>query len=81
MEESVHDMPACDVINIVLDVTAVAFNHYVPHRHGVNNVLDTQYNPIEYITSGGYFGGNSAGAILVDPGAPSGWYVSANYSF
>ncbi|WP_197513225.1 TonB-dependent receptor [Acidihalobacter aeolianus] len=80
-------MPAFNVLNVALDVTTVAFNHYVPYLHGVkltlgvNNVLDTRYNPIEYITSGGYFGGNSAGAILADPGAPSEWYVSANYSF
>lgn len=28
-----------------------------------------------------YYGGNSVGAILVDPETPREWYVSANYSF
>lgn len=74
-------MPACDVFNVALDVTAVAFNRHVPHRHGVNNVRDTQDSPIEYIASGGCFGGNSAGALPVAPGAPSGWYVSGDYGF
>jgi len=47
----------------------------------VNNVLGTRYNPIEYITSGGYFGGNSAGAILADPGAPRQFFVNVSAHF
>jgi iron complex outermembrane receptor protein len=41
----------------------------------ITNLLGTRYNDNGYITSGGYFGANSAGAntanaILVQPGAP-----------
>ncbi len=47
----------------------------------VDNVLGTQYNPIQYISSGGYFGGNSAGAVLADPGAPRQFFVTLTAHF
>ena len=48
---------------------------------GVDNVLNKQYNALGYFTSGGYFGGNSAGALLVDPGAPRQYFVTADLRF
>ena len=36
----------------------------------IDDLLGTQYNPIQYISSGGCFGGNSASAVLADPVAP-----------
>ena len=47
----------------------------------VDNLLGTQYNPIQYISSGGYFGGNSQGAILADPGAPRQFFVTLSARF
>ncbi len=48
---------------------------------GVTNLFNKQYDPIEYITSGGYFGGNSAGAVLADPGAPRQYFINLNARF
>lgn len=48
---------------------------------GVTNLFNRKYNPIEYITSGGYFGGNSAGAVLADPGAPRQYFVNVTAHF
>jgi len=47
----------------------------------VLNLLNNQYNEYEYITAGGYLGGNSAGATLAYPGAPRTYYVSATMRF
>lgn len=48
---------------------------------GVTNLFNKQYDPIEYITSGGYFGGNSTGAVLADPGAPRQYFVNVAAHF
>lgn len=47
----------------------------------VLNLLNKQYNEYEYVTSGGYFGGASAGATLAYPGAPRTYYISADLRF
>lgn len=43
---------------------------------GIENLLNNQYNPLAYITSGGYFGTSFGGYTLVDPGAPREYIVS-----
>lgn len=43
---------------------------------GIENLLGNQYNPLAYITSGGYFGTSFGGYTLVDPGAPREFIVS-----
>lgn len=55
--------------------------HSVRFSLGVDNVMDKQYNAVGYVTSGGYFGGSSAGAILVDPGAPRQYFLTADMHF
>ncbi len=45
---------------------------------GIENLLNNQYNPTAYITSGGYFGTSFGGYTLVDPGAPREYIVSIN---
>ncbi|WP_298138021.1 TonB-dependent receptor [Acidiferrobacter sp.] len=47
----------------------------------VLNLLNKRFNEYAYVTSGGYLGGNSAGATLGYPGAPRTYYVSANFHF
>ena len=47
----------------------------------VLNLLNKRFNEYAYVTSGGYLGGNSAGATLGYPGAPRTYYVSADFSF
>ncbi len=56
------DIPVPHPLNQAVKILNVAFN--------VTNLFGSQYNANGYITSGGYFGGNSAGAVLVQPGAP-----------
>ena len=56
------DVPVPPAYSKVLKVINVSFE--------VTNLLGIRYDPIQYITSGGYFGGNSAGTVLVAPGAP-----------
>jgi iron complex outermembrane receptor protein len=43
---------------------------------GIENLLNNQYNPTAYITSGGYFGTSFGGYTLVDPGAPREYIMS-----
>ncbi|AOV16229.1 TonB-dependent receptor [Acidihalobacter aeolianus] len=47
----------------------------------VLNVADTRYNEFEYVTGGGLLGGNSAGQLLVLPGAPTTVYSSITANF
>ncbi len=47
----------------------------------VLNLLNHKYNEYEYITAGGYFGGNSAGSILAYPGMPIAAYVTMTLKF
>ncbi len=46
---------------------------------GVENLLNREYNPLAYITSGGYFGTSFGGYTLVDPGAPREYIISLNF--
>ncbi|MBU2764866.1 TonB-dependent receptor [Acidithiobacillus ferrivorans] len=76
-----------NVLNAGITLKTEIFNRYVPTLKnvslsaGITNLLGRKYNPIEYITSGGYFGGNSAGTILADPGAPRQYYVAVSAKF
>ncbi|MEY2333080.1 TonB-dependent receptor [Acidithiobacillus ferrianus] len=80
-------MPGYNVLNAGVTLKTGILDRYVPTLKsvslsaGITNLLGRKYNPIEYITSGGYFGGNSAGAILADPGAPRQYYVALSASF
>jgi iron complex outermembrane receptor protein len=47
----------------------------------VLNLLNKQYNEYEYITAGGYLGGNSAGSTLAYPGMPISAYATLNLKF
>ncbi len=46
---------------------------------GLENLLNKEYNPTAYITSGGYFGTSFGGYTLVDPGAPREFIFSLNF--
>jgi iron complex outermembrane receptor protein len=76
-----------NILNAGITLKTGIFNRYVPTLKnvslsaGITNLLGRKYNPIEYITSGGYFGGNSAGTILADPGAPRQYYVAVSAKF
>ncbi len=79
-----RQMPSYNVMNASVGVRAaahVAALSSVTVTVGVTNLLNKGYNPIEYISSGGYFGGNSAGAVLADPGAPRQYYVNLSAKF
>ncbi|MHB1643920.1 MAG: TonB-dependent receptor domain-containing protein, partial [Acidithiobacillus sp.] len=79
--------PGYNVSNLSLGIKTTRLNPYIPTLKdvklsvGIYNLFDAQYNPIEYITSGGYFGGNSAGAILADPGAPRQYFMTVSAKF
>ena len=47
----------------------------------VSNLLNTQYNSTEYISSGGYLGDGVGGYILANPGAPRAMYVSLRLDY
>ena len=79
--------PGYNVSNLSLGIKTTRLNQYVPTLKGVKlsvgiyNLFGARYNPIEYITSGGYFGGNSTGAILADPGAPRQYFMTVSAKF
>ncbi len=77
-------MPSYNVMNAQVAVKAaakVAGLSSVTVTVGITNLLNKHYDPIEYITSGGYFGGNSAGAVLADPGAPRQYFLNLSAKF
>ena len=75
-------MPSYNIINANLSTTLrLSSSQSVSLAVGIENLLNTKYDPTAYITSGGYFGGNSAGSVLVDPGAPRQYYVSGTWHF
>ena len=84
---SQQKMSGYNVLNAGIAFKTDKLDRYVPTLKavslsvGVTNLLGRKYNPIEYITSGGYFGGNSAGTILADPGAPRQYYVALSAKF
>ena len=83
--------PGYGVVNFNMDATLNGIRHIihsVPTRIsespirlslGVENLLNKEYNPTAYITSGGYFGTSFGGYTLVDPGAPREYIVSLNF--
>jgi len=86
-EPSYQKQGGYNVLNAGVTLKTGMFNRYIPTLKnislsaGITNLLGRKYNPIEYITSGGYFGGNSAGTILADPGAPRQYYVAVSAKF
>ncbi len=80
-------MSGYNVLNAGVTFKTDKLNRYIPTLKsvslsaGLTNLLGRKYNPIEYITSGGYFGGNSAGTILADPGAPRQYYIAISAKF
>jgi iron complex outermembrane receptor protein len=54
-------------------------NKPVKLSFGVENLLNREYNPTAYITSGGYFGTSFGGYTLVDPGASREYIISLNF--
>ncbi len=79
-----EQMPAYDIVNTQVAIragTPVSGLSSVTLTIGVTNLFNTHDNPIEYITSGGYFGGNSAGAVLADPGAPRQYFADLSARF
>ena len=76
-----------NILNAGITLKTGIFNRYVPTLKnlslsaGITNLLGRKYNPVEYVTSGGYFGGNSAGSILAYPGAPRQYYVAVSAKF
>ncbi len=78
-------IPGYNLLNLSINARTIAFNHIIPGVKvtrlslQVLNALDKKYNATEYISAGGYFGGNGAGAILANPGAPR--MISATASF
>ncbi len=77
-------MPSYNILNTSVGVRTAAHMaalSSVTVTVGVTNLLNKEYDPIEYISSGGYFGGNSAGAILADPGAPRQYYINLSGKF
>ena len=80
-------IPGYNLLNLSVNARTIAFNHLIPGVKvtrlslQVLNALDRKYNSTEYITAGGYFGGNSAGAILANPGAPRTIFATAAFDF
>lgn len=67
-------LPSYGLLNLGFDVdipTHFMGAHVFKVSLSVLNALDKKYNVYEYISSGGYFGGNSQGALLAYPGAPT----------
>ena len=87
-----RQLPGFNVANV-----SISANIPVPHSltnavrvlevsFNINNVLGTRYNDNGYITGGGYFGTNSAGTntagdVLVQPGAPRQYIASLTAKF
>ncbi len=81
-------MPSYNLVNGALSViiptgtqAAGGGEQTVKVTFSVLNLFNRQYNEYEYVTSGGYFGGASAGATLAYPGAPRTYYISADLRF
>jgi iron complex outermembrane receptor protein len=80
-------IPSYNLVNLSLTMRTTVMDRYVPGlkatRLGVylTNLLGREYNSTAYISSGGYFNGNSAGAVLVNPGSPRTFFVTASFDF
>ena len=84
---SSQKMPAYDIVNTSISLRTILLNNIIPGvkttdlSFSVYNLLNKEYNSDAYISSGGYFGGNSAGDILAYPGAPREFFLSATMKF
>lgn len=80
-------IPGYNLLNFSLTVDNIGIRRIIPSVKMItlslylNNILNRKYNATEYVTSGGYFGGNSAGAILANPGSPRSVFVDAKVRF
>ena len=83
---SAQDLPSYNLVNAAFGVTLPMGNgqgspQTVRVTFSVLNLLNKQFNEYEYVSAGGYLGGNSAGATLGYPGAPRTYYLSADMHF
>ncbi|MHB1752373.1 MAG: TonB-dependent receptor [Acidiferrobacter sp.] len=83
---SARTLPSYDIWNASFGVTVPAGSAFgrpekVKITLSILNLLDKRFNEYAYVTSGGYLGGNSAGATLGYPGAPRTFYLAANFHF
>jgi len=83
---SAQTLPSYNIVNASLGVKLPIGNGHghpeiVELTFSVLNLLNKQFNEYEYVSSGGYLGGNSAGATLAYPGAPRTYYLSADMHF
>lgn len=81
-----QNLPSYNLVNASMGVRVPVGNlaggpESVKFTFSVLNLLNRQYNEYEYVSSGGYLGGNSAGATLAYPGAPRTYYLSADMRF
>ncbi|HQT85990.1 MULTISPECIES: TonB-dependent receptor [Acidiphilium] len=67
------DIPVPRSISSAVKVLKLSFN--------INNLFGARYNANAYVSSGGYLGGNSAGAVLAEPGAPRQYLASLTAKF
>ena len=79
-------MPGYGLVNFMLSLSLNRLGGFggkapIQVSFGVLNLLNAQYNPTAYITSGGYFGTSFGGYTLVDPGAPREYAVSVDLGF
>lgn len=83
---SSQNIPSYNLVNASLGVKLPIGNAH-DHREVVKvtfsvlNLFNKAFNEYEYVSSGGYLGGNSAGATLAYPGAPRTYYISADMKF
>ncbi len=82
--------PAHNLVNLSIDLHTTAFgipgikNQVTTVSLDIENLLNTEYNSTEYISSGGYFQTSqygSSGYIIANPGSPRSVYVSIRSNF
>ncbi len=83
---SAQTLPSYNLVNAALALSLPVGNlsghpEVLKLSFSLLNVLDKRFNAYAYVSSGGYLGGNSAGATLAYPGAPRTYYVSADLRF
>ncbi|MCY0873038.1 MAG: TonB-dependent receptor [Acidithiobacillus caldus] len=82
-----QQIPGYNLLNLSITVRNVNVGHFIPGVKMASvavyltNILNRKYNATEYVTAGGYFNGNSAGAILDNPGDPRAFFVDARLKF
>lgn len=82
--------PGYNIVNFNLDVRTQAFNNFIPDikntdiNFNMYNILDKEFNVIEYYSKGGIFGETTSpgyGDLLAEPGMPRAFYVSLSFHF